>query len=182
MLHINYFFIQGLQIPSRRQLPLQGQTRSWKRSGAWGDIGCAVCQSASPAPDPFGSTSPGMCHISKGLSAQFIGIRASKCSGLTRTGLQILDMRRNSTGWDSALARLSLRVLQGSGPLPVFLLRMVLTSEVILRTTLPVFLPSSLIQEQSPQASLFPPTLCLLMLSPIQVLRFLFHEVTLLYT
>ena len=91
-------------------------------------------------------------------------------------------MRRNSTAWDSALARLSLRVLQGSGPLPVFLLRMVLTSEVILRTTLPAFLLSSLIQQQSPQASLSPPTLCLLMLSPIQVLRFLFHEVTLLYT
>ena len=38
----------------------------------------------------------------------------------------------------------------------VDLLRMALTSKIIRRTTLPAFLPSSLIQQQSPQASLFP--------------------------
>ena len=41
----------------------------------------------------------------------------------------------------------------------VDLLRTALTSKVIRRTTLPAFLPSSLIQQQSPQASLFPRTL-----------------------
>ena len=41
----------------------------------------------------------------------------------------------------------------------VDLLRMALTSKIIRRTTLPAFLPSSLIQQQSPQASLFPRTL-----------------------
>lgn len=54
----------------------------------------------------------GLCCVSKGLSALFTGVKVSKCSGVTRSGLRILDMSRNSTQWCSPFGTFASGILQ----------------------------------------------------------------------